>query len=76
MASVGTCGQIGYGFQGRFTFKREARTFNLLKWYKRPILYPFLLALMPEPCVTTKLDKDFLLNAFRRGLKNLDAVTG
>ena len=37
-------------------------------------LYPFLLALMPEACTTTKLDKEFSLNVFRRGLKNLDAV--
>ena len=37
-------------------------------------MYPFLLALMPEAYTTTKLEKDFWLNVFRRGLKNLDAV--
>ena len=35
---------------------------------------PFLLALMPEACAATKLGKDFWINIFRRGLKNLDAV--
>ena len=44
------------------------------KWHKKPNLYPFLLALMPVACTTTKLDKDFWLNVLRCGLKNLDAV--
>ena len=35
---------------------------------------PFLLALMPEACTTTKLDKKFWLNVFRRGLKILAVV--
>ena len=30
---------------------------------------PFLLALMPEACTTTKLDKDFWLDVLRPGLK-------
>ena len=29
---------------------------------------------MPEACTIIKLDKDFWLKVFRRGLKNLDAV--
>ena len=29
---------------------------------------------MPEVYAKTKLDKEFWLNLFRRGLKNLDAV--
>ena len=37
-------------------------------------MYHFLLAVMSETCATTKLDKDFWLNVFRRGLKNIDAV--
>ena len=37
-------------------------------------LYLFLLALMPEACTIIKLEKDFWLNVFRRGHKNLDAV--
>ena len=34
---------------------------NLGKLYKKPNLYPFLLALMPEACAITKLDQTFLV---------------
>ena len=61
---------------GFLTFKREARTctLKLVKMVQKAEVVPFLLALVPEACITTKLDKDFWLNVFRRGLKNLDAV--
>ena len=47
--------------QGILTCKREGRTLKLVKMVQKPNLYPFLLALMPEACTTTKLDKDFWL---------------
>ena len=34
----------------------------------------FLLALMPEACAATKLNKDFWLDVLRPGLKKLHAV--
>ena len=60
--------------QDILTFKREARILELVKMVQKGEFVPFWLALMPEACTTTKLDKDFWLNVFRRGLKNLDAV--
>ena len=59
--------------QGILTLKRDARTLKLVKMVQKAEFVPFLLALMPEACTTTKLGKDFSLNVFRRGLKNLDA---
>ena len=60
--------------QGIPTFKREVRTLKLVKMVQKAEIAPFLLALMPEACTTTKLDKEFWLNVFRCGLKNLVAV--
>ena len=60
--------------QGILTFKRETRTLKFVKIAQEAEFVPFFVALMPEACATTKLDKDFWLNIFRRGLKNLDAV--
>ena len=48
--------------------------FKFVKIVQKDEFVPFLLVLMPEACATTKLGKDFWLNVFRRGLKNLDAV--
>ena len=45
-----------------------------MKISQKAEVVPFLLALMPEACATTKLDEDFWLNVLRRGLKYLDAV--
>ena len=47
---------------------------KFVKIVQKAEFVPFLLALMPEACATTKLVKNFRLNVFRRGLKNLDAV--
>ena len=60
--------------RGILTFKREARTLKLVKMVQKADFVPFFAALMPETCTTTKLEKDFWLNVFRRGLNNLDAV--
>ena len=60
--------------QGILIFKREARTLKFVKMAQKAELVPFLLALMPEACATTKLDKDFWLNVLRPGLKKLHAV--
>ena len=90
MAVTAACGQIEYGFQGGFiqtenqfhhfflqgilTFK-ETCTLKFVKIVQNSLnLYLVLLALVPEACATTKSNKDFWLNLFRRGLKNLDAV--
>ena len=49
----------------------KAYTLKVVKIVQKAQFKPFLLALMPEACAKTKLDKDFWLNVFRRGLKNL-----
>ena len=43
--------------QGIPTFKREMRTLKLVKMVQKAEIVPFLLALMPEACTTTQLDK-------------------
>ena len=53
---------------------RKSVHLKFVKVVQKAEFLPFLLALMPDACATTKLDKDFWLNLFRRGLKNLDAV--
>ena len=55
-------------------FKREARTLKFVKMVQKAEFVPFLLALIPEACATTKLDKEFWLDMFRPGLKKLHAV--
>ena len=56
------------------TFQRKKRTLKICENCRKTEFVPFLLALMPEACATTKLGKDFWLNVLRRGHKNLDAV--
>ena len=60
--------------QGILTFKREVRTLKLVKMVQKAEFVPCFVGADAEACVTTKLDKDFWLDVFRRGLKNLDAV--
>ena len=60
--------------QGILIFKREARTLKFVTMVQKAELVPFLLALMPEACATTKLDKEFWLDIFRPGLKKLHDV--
>ena len=60
--------------QGILTFKQEKRRIKICENCRKTKFVPFLLALMPEACTTTKLGKDFWLNVLRRGHKNLDAV--
>ena len=47
---------------------------KFVKIVQKTEFVPFLLALMPEDSPKTRLGKDFWLNVFRRGLKNLDDV--
>ena len=70
---------MGYQFYHFLSFNRESlhsneKSVQFVKIVQKAEFVPFLLALIPEACATTKLDKDFWLNVFRSGLKNRYAV--
>ena len=56
------------GYQCLHLNGKSARL-KFVKIVQKDEFVPFLLALMPEACATTKLGKDFWLNVFRRGLQ-------
>ena len=69
----------GVSILSLFVFNRESlhsneKSVQFVKIVQKAEFVPFLLALIPEACATTKLDKDFWLNVFRSGLKNRYAV--
>ena len=49
--------------------KRKSVGLKFVNIVEKDEFVPFLLALMPEVCATTKLGKDVWLNVFRHGLK-------